>query len=121
MDSSTRLCYLSASQVGTPAGRLARAALCGPDGGVLGSVNGVLISPAERRIRYLVVESERLDGTHRYLVSADDPIRIECDRGALRLEADADLSPTADDVDLGSIPTMTEDDLIVAIFARQAA
>jgi hypothetical protein len=120
LDTRPKLCYVNAAQVGTPAGRLAYVTVCGRNGDRLGIVDGVLINPAERRICFLVVESERLDGTHRYLVSADDLIRMECDRGALRLEADAD--PSADcDVDLNSIPAMTEDDVIAAMFARRAA
>jgi hypothetical protein len=115
-----RLCYLDAARVGTPAGRLAEVTLCGRDGAPLGTVDGVLINPAERRVCYLVVESERLEGTHRYLVPADALIRMECDRGALRLEADAD-SVAGCDVDLDTIPPMTEDDVIAAIFARRAA
>ena len=115
-----RLCYLDATRVGTPLGRLARVSLCGRDGGKLGTVDGVLINPAERRVVYLVVESERLEGTHRYLVPADALIRMKCDRGALRLEADADPSAGCD-LDLSTIPPMNEDDLIAAIFARRAA
>jgi hypothetical protein len=115
-----RLCYLDATRVGTPLGRLARVSLCGRDGDKLGTVDGVLINPAERRVVYLVVESERLEGTHRYLVPADALIRMKCDRGALRLEADADPSAGCD-LDLNTIPPMNEDDLIAAIFARRAA
>lgn len=123
MDVSTirpKLCYLNAAQVKTPAGQLAQISLCGQDGRRLGTVDGVLINPAERRISHLVVEGERLGGTHRYLVPADALIRMECDRGALRLEADADPSAGCD-LDLDSIPAMTEDDLIAAMFARRAA
>ncbi|HXW05876.1 MAG TPA: PRC-barrel domain-containing protein [Vicinamibacterales bacterium] len=116
----TRLCYLNAANVGTPAGRLESVPVCGPEGEQLGTVDGVLIDPAARRVRYFVIESERLDGTHRYLVPADALIRMECDRGAMRLEADAD--PLGDcDLDLEAIPPMNEDDLIAAIFARRAA
>lgn len=123
MDTPTaqpRLCYLDAARVGTPLGRLARVSVCGRDGDELGTVDGVLINPAERRVVYLVVEGERLGGTHRYLVPADALIRMKCDRGALRLEADADSSDGCD-LDVSSIPPMTEDDVIAAIFARRAA
>ena len=116
-----KLCYLDASRVGTPAGRLAHVSVQGRDGGCLGTVNGVLISPSERRVCYLVVESERLGSTHRYLVSADDLIRMDCDRGSLRLEADADLSALIRDFDVDSVPPMNDDDMIAAMFARRAA
>jgi hypothetical protein len=115
-----RLCYLDAARVGTPAGRLAEVTLCGRDGAPLGTLDGVLISPAERRVCYLVVESERLEGTRRYLVPADALIRMECERGALRLEADTDSSAIGE-VDLDTIPPMTEDDVIAAMFATRAA
>ena len=53
---SPRLCYLDAARVAGPAGELAGATVETSAAEPLGTLDGVLIDPDERRVRYLVVE-----------------------------------------------------------------
>lgn len=113
-----QLCFLEASRVFTPAGDLARVELCGPDDVKVGTVDGVLIDPAHRRVRYFVVEAPGWFTSRRYLVPADEPIRVERDGRTLRLEDDAELSR---EFDMRSARPMTDDDLMAALFPPRAA
>jgi len=82
------LCYLSARAIDGPAGRLAGVDLCGPHDEKLGRLDGVLIDPASRRLRYFVVASHGWLGKKRYLLSADEPAHLEHNDSILRIEVD---------------------------------
>ena len=74
------LCYLDASKVRTSIGDLDGVNLRDPDDEELGSLKGVLIEAAARRVRYFVVEVAGRSRTHCYLVPADDPVTLQADR-----------------------------------------
>jgi hypothetical protein len=48
----THLCYLNASKVESPVGALAQLEVQTEDGKEVGALDGVLIEPTARRIRY---------------------------------------------------------------------
>lgn len=112
------LCYLEASKVVTPLGDLADVELCGPDDATVGTVDGVLIDPRDRRVRYFVVETPGWLRKRRFLLEGDTAIRLERGRRALRLEDEAELST---EFDSRSARPMTDDDLLTALFATRAA
>jgi hypothetical protein len=120
----SKLCYLEASKVRTPIGNLLGIDVRDPGDGKLGSLKGVLIEAAARRVRYFVVEAVGWWKTRCYLVAADDPIiTVEPDRGALCVH-----SPVADlkgrgkcEFEIDSVRPYSDDDLIAAMFAQRAA
>ena len=84
-DSHDQLCYLEAGQVTGPCGGLEGVTLSTETDETLGTLDGVVIDPSERRIRYFVVQRRGWLRTHRYLLSADRPAQITKDRRNLRL------------------------------------
>src|SRR5262245_4260288 len=116
--SGDSLCYLAAQDVEIPAGTLAGIDLCTLDDERLGTLDGVLIDPTERRVRYFVVTSQGWLGSKRYLLSADEPAHLEQDEKILRLERDADqVSRRMFDPD--SVREFSDDDLLTALFATR--
>lgn len=114
------LCYLSAHEVRLPSGTLAGVSLCSLDDETLGTVDGVLIDPALRRVRYYVVESRGWLGSRRYLLSADEPAHLEPDDNILRVEADAE-SVSRRTFDPDSVREFSDEDLMTALFSTHAA
>ena len=55
-----KLCYLDASKLDSPVGALTHLDLKGADDRLLGVLDGIVIDPTERKLRYFVVKSKRL-------------------------------------------------------------
>jgi hypothetical protein len=70
-ENTADLRYLNAESVRCPEGSLADFQVCTEDAQSLGSVEGVLISPASRRLAYFVTKSKGLLQRHHYLVPLD--------------------------------------------------
>ncbi len=101
-----------------PEGTLAGLSLCTQDGAKLGSLDGILVEPASRCIRYFVVERPNLLRRRRYLLAGDTPASIEAGDLKLRVMAnEADLER----FDSRSVQPFTDEDLITAMFASPAA
>jgi hypothetical protein len=117
---SDTLCYLSARDVEIPAGTLAGMELCSLDGENLGTLDGVLIDPALRRLRYLVIASGGWLGRARYVLSADEPVHFELRENIMRLDAKAGaIARHAFDPALAR--PFSDDDLLAALFSTHAA
>lgn len=114
------LCYLPARAVGISAGTLAGFNLCGADDKKLGALDGILIDPASRRVRYFVIESQGWLGKKRYLLSADEPAHLERDGGIVRVDVGTH-EPWRQTFDADSVRPFTEHDLITAIFSTTHA
>src|SRR5262245_3901559 len=84
----SELSYLDASKVTSPAGALSELDVLSADGRRLGSIEGVVIDAAARRVCYLSVRSAGWFGGRRYLMHADQLGQIEEESKALRLRAD---------------------------------
>jgi hypothetical protein len=116
-----RLCYLDASKVLSPAGGgLSRLDLRSPDDQILGNLEGVIIDPTERRLRYFVVESSSGFRIRRYLVPVDGGARVESDSCTLRLDVAPDDLSACEEFD-GSVREFSDEDLVAATFARHTA
>ena len=72
---TSELSYLDASKVSSPAGALSELDVLSAEGRRLGSIEGVVIDAAARRVRYLSVRSSGWLGRRRYLVAADELLR----------------------------------------------
>ena len=112
----SKLCYLEASRIEGPAGDLAGLTIQTHGDETLGKLNGVLINPSERRLRYFVVETPGLFRNRRYLLSADVPVQVDPEKQRLRvdaLNADAALS---DEFDLRTVRPFCSEDVVDAMF-----
>ena len=110
--------FLGAAMVASPAGTLAGLQLCSRDDDTVGTVEGVLIDPPARRIRYFVIK--RTGSAEQYLLSADTPVHVEEGPRVGRLESDrAELQLEL--FDPNSVSPFTEEDAVTAMFARAAA
>ena len=116
MGRDDRLCYLDASKLVSPAGTLSHVDLRGTDDRIIGVLDGVVIDPTERKLRYFVVESPGWLRRKRYLVPADAPARVEGDPGELRLEVDSEDLSRCEEFKDGLVREFDDDDLIAGIF-----
>jgi hypothetical protein len=115
-----RLCYLDASRVESPAGDLGRLRIETGSDQPLGSLDGVLIDPSERRIRYFVVKSDGWFNRRRYLISTDCLAKVEPERNTLRLDVEPEDLHRLDEGDRAAIREFSEEDAIEAMFAHVA-
>lgn len=112
------LCYLEASKVDSPAGALSELALVTTEGRPIGSIAGVVIEPAARRVRHFDVVSTGWRRRH-YLVSADQLAQIDSAKGVLR-RLDTDITEVGD-VDAAGLHRFSDEDLLTAVFSSRSA
>jgi hypothetical protein len=91
--------------------------LKGRRGNVLGKLSGILVDPLRRQVRYLIVESRSWLATRHYSVPLD-ATRVDREHKALVVDLEADA---LSEVQVGSIPKFSDDDLIAALFSPLAA
>jgi hypothetical protein len=112
----SRLRYLDANHVDTPAGRLDGAILVTPANARIGTLDGVLLDPEHRQVRYYVVERKRgLFGSRHYLLPLT-ATRLDRDRHMLEVDVEADEIPQLAEVDPDDLPRFSDDDLLTALF-----
>lgn len=118
--SGQALRFMDASGVYGPAGELGHVEVRGHHDRKVGELDGVLIDPTERRVRFFVVETRGWLGARRYLLPADGLARI-CDDGR-SLSMDVDVADLRDcpTFERGSVPPFSDDDLIDALFRKVA-
>src|SRR5262245_65712144 len=80
-----RLRHLAAAKVETPIGTLNDVVVVSKGDVPIGKLEGIIVDPAERHVRYYVVESRDWFKPHRYLVP-DAPHHIDWNRRALQVE-----------------------------------
>lgn len=114
------LCYLEASKLESSAGDLAGRAVRTQGDETLGTLDGVLIDPTRRRLRYYVVEDRGLLRSRRYLLSADLPIRVESEGQTLRIDAQKTDVTLSDEFDLRTVRAYSSEDALDAMFSRVA-
>src|SRR5262245_48277513 len=114
------LSYLDASKVTSPAGALSELDVLNADGRRLGSIEGVVIDAAARRVRYLAVRLAGWFRHRRFLVQADQLGQIEGERKALRLRVDL-ANEAVHGLDATALREFSDDDLLAAIFSPNAA
>ena len=110
--------YLDGNAVELSGGKLEGMSLLSQDDEALGEIDGVLIDPASRQVRYFVVESERLFKRRRYMVSADTPAVFLPDDRTVRFEATSDRI-TRERFDSRAVQKFSDDDLLTAMFCKK--
>jgi PRC-barrel domain len=115
-----KLCYLAAQDVEIPEGTLAGLDLCSLDQKRLGTLDGVIIDAAARRVRYYVVAAKGWFSAKRFLLPADQPTHLETDEHIMRIELDADDVRRAE-FNRDSVRAFSDEDLMAALFSTHAA
>jgi sporulation protein YlmC with PRC-barrel domain len=117
MPSDLHLCYLDANHVETPLPDFAAADVLDKGGRKLGSVDGVIVDPAQRKAVYLVIRRSGLVRTERRLLPLAD-IQVEAAGRVLRVDRD----PAAlEEFEEHRYPEFSDDDLLRALFPDRAA
>jgi PRC-barrel domain len=80
------LCYLDATQIEGPLEDWRAEVRFGKNGKV-GRLDGIVVDPMERRVRYLVVDNERHPNHHTYLIPIG-ATRVDLERQALCVDGD---------------------------------
>ncbi len=116
-----RLRYLDAHHVDTPAGRLEGAVLVSPTKARLGRLDGVLIDPQRRQVRYYVVEAKRGFFSSRHFLLPLTATRLHRDQHTLEVDIEVDQMRQLDEIEPDDLPRFSDDDLITAIFNSDAS
>jgi hypothetical protein len=118
MATDSRLRHLQAAKIETSMGSLDHIPVLSPTTGSLGQLEGIIIDPTERHVRFYVVESKRWFKTHRYLLP-DSPMRIDPDCKALHVDVEADDLTNLPELEDNVFPSFSDEDLITTIFAER--
>jgi hypothetical protein len=118
---TTSLCYLDASRVFGPTGDLGQLDVRGRANERLGTLEGVLIDPEDRRLRFYVLEVPGWVTRHRYLLPADAAARVDREENTLRLELEPEDLKDCEEFDMSSFREFTPEDAIAPTFARYIA
>ena len=111
--------YIAAGDVNTPVGRLDGTVLVSPSEETVGTLDGMIIDPIERSVRFFVVRSRNWLKTHRHLVPAL-PARLDSEHKRLHVDIEADELPQLPQVRSNTFERYSDDDLIAALFAAPA-
>jgi hypothetical protein len=117
---SRRLCYLSATHVEGPLPTFDRVEVRSRENRRIGRLDGIIIDPAERQVRYLVVDAATFFTHHRYVLPLAST-QIDAERPSLRVDFNRDDLTDVDEFDAAAFPTFSDEDLITALFARPHA
>jgi hypothetical protein len=110
--------YLDADHVKHPSGTFAGVTLWSEDDQKLGTITGVLVEPASRRAQYFVIERRTALRPRRYLLPVDS-LPVLC-AGNRKLVVSAKVEDLQR-FDLRLVEPFSDDDAVVAMFARPAA
>lgn len=117
MDDTLR--YLPADKVQHRYGCLGFATVTGEGGRVMGRLEGVVLDPSARKLRYVVVKTPGLfTGKHR-LLPVDGTIQLDNDAKAIRVRDGASMS-ACPAVDPAALTPFRDEDLLDALFGRVA-
>ena len=112
--------YVAAEHVDTPAGKLDGTVLLNPSDESMGMLDGMIIDPIERRVRYFVVRSRNWLKTRLHLVPVA-PARLDSEHRTLHVDIDAEDLQHLREIRSDTFPRYSDDDLIAALFGAHAA
>ena len=107
--------YLDAGHVEHPSGTLEGLTVCTEQNEPLGELDGVLIEPSTRRVRYFVVDADtpRHD---RYVLPADTPMVLDLHGRKLTVGVGVDMERLSD-----PLQPFSDEDVMTALFRSSAA
>jgi hypothetical protein len=107
--------YLDAGHVEHPTGTLEGLAVCTEANERLGELDGVLIEPSTRRVRYFVVDMAR-NARERCVLAADGPVVLDLPGGCLTVGDGVDIEPLPQ-----QLRPFSDEDVMTALFHSSAA
>jgi hypothetical protein len=114
--SESPLRYIDAAHVDSPVGNLNAIRVLSPSEGNVGKLDGLIIDPIERQVRYFVVESRQRLRARRYLVPVS-PATIDPEHRTLHLEFESEDLDELPEVPSEPFRPYSDDDLLSALFA----
>jgi hypothetical protein len=117
---NSTLRYIAAEHVDTPTGRLDGTVLVTPSDEPVGTLDGLIIDPIGRHVRYFVIRSRNWLKTHLRLVPAT-PARLDPEHKTLHVEIDAEEIPRLRTIRPDTFERYSDDDLMAALFPAHAA
>ena len=105
MTSDSHLRYLDAAKVDTPMGSLAAMHLITPSDKNVGTLDGVIVDPIERKVRFFVVTLRRWWATRQYLLPFM-PAQIDSERQGLHVELEPDELQRLPRLHANSVPAV---------------
>jgi PRC-barrel domain len=110
--------YISASRVETPAGSLDQLDVLNQEESNVGKLEGIVVDPGERRVRYFVVRSQRQFRSRHYLVPLA-PTTVDAEHRTLHVDVEPDDVSELVDGPAQTFPTFSDADLITALFSQR--
>jgi PRC-barrel domain len=110
--------YISASQVETPAGSLDQLDVLNQEESSVGKLEGIVVDPGERQVRYFVVKSQRQFRSRHYLLPLA-PATIDAAHRTMHLDVEPDDVSELVDGPAEAFPTFSDDDLLAALFSKR--
>ena len=121
MPQQSSLCYVEATRLQSSAGTLAGLDVQGADEEKIGRLDGVLIDPVERRLRFFVVKRPVQWGSRRYLLPTDFEAHILPDERALRLEINPSELVNCQEFHESSVSEYSDADFLASLFRQRIA
>ncbi len=117
MTMDAALCFIDAANVETPGGKLTDFCVRDALNRDLGRLDGFVLDPGTRRLRFMVVACRRWLRTHKYLL----PIRIaRLDQIEHAMLVDVDeTSPDQLEFDPKALPAFSDEHLLAAMFGSR--
>ena len=92
--------------------------VCTQTGTKIGTFDGVVVDPVERRVRYLVVDRGRV--FHKRCLIPMPAARVDAVHHELRIDVDDTDTNAWERFDPVTFPTFSDDDLVTAMFSTRA-
>ena len=119
--SDARLCYLDASHVLGPRGLLDAVDVRTAHDQSLGSIDGVVIDPVARRLRFFVVASPGTVNHRRILLPVEAAASVAPEGRTIRIELESGEIDALDEFDMTDFREFTEEDAIAPTLSRYIA
>jgi len=113
--------YVDAARLQIADADLRRADFRGTRDQKIGTLEGVMIDPAARRLRFFVVKSHGWFTSRRFLLPVEWPARIDAGRNALCVDLDSDDLAQFEEFERMAAPAHSDDDLIESMFHHRVA
>ena len=110
--------YISASRVETPAGSLDQLDVLNQQEANVGKLEGIVVDPGERQVRYFVVKDQRRFRSRHYLLPLA-PATIDAEHRTLHVDVEPDDVSELVDGPAETFPTFSDEDLIAALFSKR--
>jgi hypothetical protein len=111
-------CYVDADHVERALPTFDRLEVLTHDDHKLGRLDGIIIDPADRRVRFLVVDEGGFFRRHRFLLPLTST-QVDIDRPALRVDVERNALDGCADFDRDAYPDFGDDQLLTAIFGQE--